>query len=195
MTWTSGETPARSRAGRTRWDRRALLHRDRQQRRRQRTVIPRRHGQAAPGRASRSRPHRVGVRDLHFLGYPDGQVEATLPTARRDLAQVIRMLRPDPLPVARALLRPAGRPPHRAVGSAALDAYPDARNPFAFPKLLSRGKARAVDGTGGLIVRQPERPTWTSPRRFEPEGESPHWRRTPARSPSRTSWPTGCGAG
>jgi LmbE family N-acetylglucosaminyl deacetylase len=31
-----------------------------------------------------------------------------------------------------------GHPDHRAVGSAALDAvYPDARNPFAFPELLS----------------------------------------------------------
>lgn len=83
----------------------------------------------------------VGVRDLHFLGYPDGQVEATL-ELRRDLARVIRMLRPDrvlcPSPE-RYYARPgASHPDHRAVGSAALDAvYPDARNPFAFPELLS----------------------------------------------------------
>ncbi len=82
----------------------------------------------------------VGVRDLVFLGYPDGQVEATL-GLRRDLARVIRQVRPDrvvcPSPE-RDYVRPGvSHPDHRAVGSAALDAvYPDARNPFAFPELL-----------------------------------------------------------
>jgi LmbE family N-acetylglucosaminyl deacetylase len=83
----------------------------------------------------------VGVNDLRFLGYPDGQVEATL-GLRRDLARVIRQVRPDRLlcPSAeRDYVRIGrGHPDHRAVGSAALDAvYPDARNPFAFPSLLS----------------------------------------------------------
>jgi LmbE family N-acetylglucosaminyl deacetylase len=84
---------------------------------------------------------QVGVHDLHFLGYPDGRVEATL-DLRKDLARVIRMLRPDrvlcPSPE-RYYARPgASHPDHRAVGSAALDAvYPDARNPFAFPELLA----------------------------------------------------------
>src|SRR5204863_827371 len=36
----------------------------------------------------------VGVSDLRFLGYPDGQVEATL-GLRKDLARVIRQVRPD----------------------------------------------------------------------------------------------------
>jgi LmbE family N-acetylglucosaminyl deacetylase len=83
----------------------------------------------------------VGVRDLRFLGYPDGQVEATL-ELRRDLARVIRHVRPDRLlcPSPDRDFARIGRshPDHRAVGSAALDAvYPDARNPFAFPSLLS----------------------------------------------------------
>jgi len=83
----------------------------------------------------------VGVSDLRFLGYPDGQVEATL-ELRRDLARVIRQVRPDrllcPSPERNYLRVPASHPDHRAVGSAALDAvYPDARNPFAFPKLLA----------------------------------------------------------
>jgi LmbE family N-acetylglucosaminyl deacetylase len=82
----------------------------------------------------------VGVRDLHFLGYPDGQVEATL-ALRRDLARMIRIVRPDRV-VCQSAERfypriGASHPDHRAVGSAALDAvYPDARNPFAFPDLL-----------------------------------------------------------
>jgi LmbE family N-acetylglucosaminyl deacetylase len=68
-------------------------------------------------------------------------VEATL-ALRRDLARVIRQVRPDrllcPSPE-RNYARPgASHPDHRAVGSAALDAvYPDARNPFAFPELLA----------------------------------------------------------
>ncbi len=36
----------------------------------------------------------VGVHDVRFLGYPDGRVEATL-DLRRDLARVIRQVRPD----------------------------------------------------------------------------------------------------
>jgi LmbE family N-acetylglucosaminyl deacetylase len=84
---------------------------------------------------------RVGVRDLRFLGYPDGRVEPTL-GLRKDLARVIRQVRPDrvicPSPE-RDYVRPGiSHPDHRAVGSAALDAvYPDARNPFAFADLLA----------------------------------------------------------
>jgi len=81
----------------------------------------------------------VGVCDLRFLGYPDGQVEATL-GLRKDLARVIRQVRPDrvvcPTPERNYVRMPPSHPDHRAVGSAALDAvYPDARNPFAFPEL------------------------------------------------------------
>jgi LmbE family N-acetylglucosaminyl deacetylase len=84
----------------------------------------------------------VGVHDVRFLGYPDGQVEATL-ALRRDLARVIRQVRPDrvvcPSPERNYARIGVGHPDHRAVGSAALDAvYPDARNPFAFPELRDR---------------------------------------------------------
>jgi LmbE family N-acetylglucosaminyl deacetylase len=87
---------------------------------------------------------QVGVHDLHFLGYPDGRVEATI-GLRRDLARVIRLLRPDRVmcqsPERNYLRMGASHPDHRAVGSAALDAvYPDARNPFAFPELLTEEK-------------------------------------------------------
>jgi len=85
---------------------------------------------------------QVGVHDLHFLGYPDGQVEATI-GLRRDLARVIRLLRPDRVvcqsPDRNYARLGVSHPDHRAAGSAALDAvYPDARNPFAFPELLSQ---------------------------------------------------------
>src|SRR6202522_4271480 len=81
----------------------------------------------------------VGVTDVRFLGYPDGRVEATL-GLRKDLARVIRQVRPDrvvcPSPERNYARTGASHPDHRAVGSAALDAvYPDARNPFAFPEL------------------------------------------------------------
>ena len=83
---------------------------------------------------------QVGVSELIWLGYPDGQVEATL-GLRRDLARVIRTVRPGrvvlPSPERNYARIGGSHPDHRAVGSAALDAvYPDARNPFAFPELL-----------------------------------------------------------
>jgi LmbE family N-acetylglucosaminyl deacetylase len=82
----------------------------------------------------------VGVTDLRFLDYRDGAVEVTL-GLRRDLARVIRQLRPDrvlcPSPERNYPRMGISHPDHRAVGEAALDAvYPDARNPFAFPELL-----------------------------------------------------------
>lgn len=85
---------------------------------------------------------QVGVQDLHFLGYPDGRVEPTI-GLRKDLARVIRLLRPDrvvcPSPDRNYARMGTSHPDHRAVGAATLDAvYPDARNPFAFPDLLAQ---------------------------------------------------------
>lgn len=85
----------------------------------------------------------VGVSDVRFLGYPDGRVEATL-DLRRDIARVIRQVRPDrvviPSPERNYRRLAPSHPDHRAVGSAALDAvYPDARNPYAFPELREEG--------------------------------------------------------
>jgi LmbE family N-acetylglucosaminyl deacetylase len=85
--------------------------------------------------------NQVGVHDLRFLGYPDGQVEASL-ALRKDLARAVRQVRPQrlvcPSPERNYQRVGASHPDHRAVGSAALDAvYPDARNPFAFPDLLA----------------------------------------------------------
>jgi LmbE family N-acetylglucosaminyl deacetylase len=85
----------------------------------------------------------VGVHDLHFLGHPDGRVEASL-ELRRDLSRVIRQVRPD-----RVLMQSpdrnwdriyASHPDHLAVGEASIAAvYPDARNRWAHPELSSEG--------------------------------------------------------
>ena len=85
----------------------------------------------------------VGAKEVRFLGYPDGRVEASL-QLRADLSRVIREVRPDRLltqSAQRNLERLYGsHPDHLAVGEAAICAvYPDARNPFAFPELLAAG--------------------------------------------------------
>jgi LmbE family N-acetylglucosaminyl deacetylase len=83
----------------------------------------------------------VGVTDVTFLGYPDGLVEPTL-ALRRDLARVIRTVRPD-LVLTQSPERNyeriyASHPDHLATGEATLRAvYPDARNPHAVPALAN----------------------------------------------------------
>ena len=85
----------------------------------------------------------VGVSDLTFLGYKDGELQATI-GLRKDISRKIRQFRPD-----RVLCQSAERnyeriyashPDHLAAAEATLCAvYPDARNPFAFPELLVEG--------------------------------------------------------
>ena len=83
----------------------------------------------------------VGVSDVRFLGYRDGQLTVSL-DLRRDIARVIRQTRPQ-LVICQAPDRNYRRiyvshPDHMAAGEAALQAvYPDARNPFAHPSLLA----------------------------------------------------------
>ncbi|GAA4096554.1 PIG-L deacetylase family protein [Nonomuraea soli] len=82
----------------------------------------------------------VGVTDLRFLGYSDGTVVQSL-DLRRDIARVIRQVRPDVVithhPERNYQFIAPSHPDHRAVGGSTLDAvYPDARNPYAFPELL-----------------------------------------------------------
>lgn len=83
----------------------------------------------------------VGVTELHFLGFPDGRVEAGL-DLRRAISRTIRQTKPDRV-VTQSPERDLSRiypshPDHLAVGEATLCAvYPDARNPFAFPELLA----------------------------------------------------------
>ena len=84
----------------------------------------------------------VGVEELHFLGFPDGAVEAGL-ELRRALTRVIRTVRPDVVvtqsPERNYERVHSSHPDHRATGESALDAvYPDSRNEFAFPELLAQ---------------------------------------------------------
>lgn len=82
----------------------------------------------------------IGVDDVHFLGYTDGDVTVSQ-DLRRDISRLIRQVRPQ-----RMLIQspdrvwdrlPASHPDHLASGEAAIRAvYPDARNPFAHPTLL-----------------------------------------------------------
>lgn len=83
----------------------------------------------------------LGVTELSFLGYKDGQLMSSL-ALRRDISRLIRRTTPD-LVICQSPERNyqrigASHPDHMAAGDAALCAvYPDARNPFAHPSLLS----------------------------------------------------------
>jgi len=105
--------------------------------------VPRAHIPAIRRAEQTAAAGEVGVTDLTFLGYPDGRLEASL-DLRRDLARVIRQVRPDrvvcPSPERWWERVFASHPDHLAAGEAALCAvYPDARNPFAFPELADAG--------------------------------------------------------
>ena len=84
----------------------------------------------------------VGVSDITFLGYPDGELTVSH-ELRRDISRVIRQKRPDRV-VAQSPERSwsrlfASHPDHLAAAEAAICAvYPDSRNPFAHLELLER---------------------------------------------------------
>ena len=83
----------------------------------------------------------VGVTDVTFLGYPDGQLAVSY-ELRRDISRQIRRVRPQLIltasPVRNFRRAAASHPDHLAIAEATLCAvYPDARNPFAHPELLA----------------------------------------------------------
>jgi LmbE family N-acetylglucosaminyl deacetylase len=94
-------------------------------------------------REQRAAGAQVGVRDITFLGHPDGRLEATI-ALRADLSAVIRRVRPD-IVICQSPQRMldrvfASHPDHLAAGEATLCAvYPDARNPRAFPEQVAAG--------------------------------------------------------
>lgn len=78
----------------------------------------------------------VGVTDLRFLGYMDGEVEVSM-QLRHDISRVIREVRPQVVvtqsPIRNLSSTYGSHPDHTATGEATMCAvYPDARNPFAF---------------------------------------------------------------
>lgn len=89
----------------------------------------------------------VGVRDITFLGYPDGRLTVTY-ELRRDITRQIRRVRPQLVltssPERNYRRVTSSHPDHFAVGEATLAAvYPDARNPFAHRELLTRERLSA----------------------------------------------------
>ena len=88
----------------------------------------------------RAAAKEVGVEDVRFLGYPDGQLVPSF-DLRRDISRVIRQVRPQRLLMQSPEINweriGASHPDHRAAGEATLNAvYPDARNPFTHVSLL-----------------------------------------------------------
>lgn len=90
----------------------------------------------------RAAARALGVTDVLFLGYPDGELEDTR-EARRDVVRAIRRFRPDrvvtqnPFP---SLNPYAGHRDHRHAGRLALDAvYPYARDRLHFAELGAEG--------------------------------------------------------
>jgi LmbE family N-acetylglucosaminyl deacetylase len=88
----------------------------------------------------------LGIPEVVFLGYEDGQLEPSI-ALRRDLTRVIRRHRPDVVVCGDPTVRFYGatylnHPDHRAAASAALDAvFPSAETRLIFPELLDEGLA------------------------------------------------------
>jgi LmbE family N-acetylglucosaminyl deacetylase len=83
----------------------------------------------------------VGVSDVRFLGYRDGELTVSH-DLRRDITRVIRQVRPERVltmsPERNWERIGASHPDHMAAAEATVQAiYPDARNPFAHPSLLA----------------------------------------------------------
>jgi LmbE family N-acetylglucosaminyl deacetylase len=83
----------------------------------------------------------VGVTDVRFLGYRDGELTVSH-DLRRDISRVIRQVQPQRVmtmsPVRNWERIAASHPDHMAAGEATVQAiYPDARNQFAHPTLMT----------------------------------------------------------
>lgn len=90
----------------------------------------------------RAAARTLGVKEVVFLGYPDGELEDTR-EARRDVVREIRRFRPERVVTQNPFpgLNPyAGHRDHRHAGRLALDAvYPYARDRMHFPELVREG--------------------------------------------------------
>ncbi|MFN8378466.1 MAG: PIG-L deacetylase family protein [Anaerolineae bacterium] len=90
---------------------------------------------------------KSGVKEVHFLGYRDGELVATV-DLRRHLTRLIRQIRPDRVVImdpTAVLISGEGfdyinHPDHRAAGEAALYAvFPSAGSRLVMPELLDEG--------------------------------------------------------
>jgi LmbE family N-acetylglucosaminyl deacetylase len=101
----------------------------------------------------------VGVSDLVFLGRMDGEVTFDL-TLRHEITRVIRQTRPEIVVTHPPQIDVASvygsHADHVATGQATWSAvYPDARNPFAFPELLTSGLEPWAVSEIWIINQQP----------------------------------------
>ncbi len=86
----------------------------------------------------------LGVKQVVFLGYPDGALQPTI-TLRRDLTRIIRKFKPDTVVTGDPTMRFYGNsymnhPDHRVAADVALDAvFPSAGTRLIFTELLSEG--------------------------------------------------------
>lgn len=78
----------------------------------------------------------LGVRDVTFLGYNDGEVEVSL-ALRSELVYAIRRAQPDVLFTFDPWRPYEIHPDHRNVGTCALDAVAAARMPMYYPEQLT----------------------------------------------------------
>src|SRR5699024_11593445 len=89
--------------------------------------------------------------DLRYLDHPDGMLEGGL-ALRRDIARVVRQVRPDLVLTANFEVEAYGglnQADHRVAGLAAVDGTRDAANPWVFRELaeqehLTPWRARAL---------------------------------------------------
>ncbi|MGB8647704.1 MAG: PIG-L deacetylase family protein [Anaerolineae bacterium] len=86
----------------------------------------------------------LGVQEVVFLRYPDGQLTSTI-ALRRDLTRFIRKYKPDVVVTGDPTVRFYGNsymnhPDHRVAADVACDAvFPSAGTRFIFPELLTEG--------------------------------------------------------
>ena len=106
---------------------------------RQRTVETRKQEQRNAGKV-------LGLKDVYFLGYPDGQLEPSL-EMRRDIVRLLRTHKPsrvicqspDRSWMPEYILQRDHRD-HLTAGRATLEAiYPASQNPWDFPELMQEG--------------------------------------------------------
>jgi LmbE family N-acetylglucosaminyl deacetylase len=106
----------------------------------------------------------VGVRDLRILDHPDGMLESTL-ELRRDIARVVRQVRPDAVVTANFDLEAYGglnQADHRAAGLATIDAVRDADNTWIFRELAD-DEGLAKWHTRWILVAGHPQPTHAVP--------------------------------
>lgn len=105
---------------------------------RQKVVVMREHEQREAGRI-------LGLKDVFFLGYPDGQLQPSQ-DLKRDLVRLFRQYKPARVICQSpdrswtpTLIIQAYHSDHLAAGRAALEAvYPASQNPWDFPELLEQ---------------------------------------------------------